>query len=160
MLMAADTDFEVSVTEVAVTVTIAGAGATAGAVYLMLMSLPDPGPLKVPQAPVPVALQVTVQVTPSLKESLVTTAANSAVVLVRSEVGGVEVVLNTTEIGGAVVVVFLLESLHATSPAASSRAASKVAEFHTANCAFLTNPTHGVAFSTRLPDMESPSTIS
>jgi hypothetical protein len=158
--MVADIDFDVSVTEVAVTVTVAGVGATAGAVYLMLISLPDPGPLKMPHASVPLALQVTAQVTPSLKESFVTTAANSAVALVRREVGGAEVVLKATEIVGAAVVAFLLESLHATSAAANSRAASKAEKPHTVDCAFLTNSTHGVAFATGLRDMESPSTIS
>jgi hypothetical protein len=126
----------------------------------MLMSLPDPGPLKLPQASVPVALQVTVQVTPSLKESLVTTAANSAVVLVKSEVGGADVVLKATEIAGAAAVVFLLESLHATSAAAKSRAASKAAKSDIADRTFFTNSTLGVVFATRLRDMESPSTIS
>src|SRR5258708_5625699 len=70
------------------------------------MSLPVAGCTKAPQAPATVLPQLTDQVTPSLKESLFTSAANLTWASVNIDEGGAEVVLKATEIGGGGAMIF------------------------------------------------------
>jgi hypothetical protein len=101
IVMLAEADFVASATDVAVTVTLAGLGTAEGAVYTVAVPLGVDVGAKDPQAPA--EPQVTVQVTPLLAESLVTTAVKDCVALVVKEAGAAG--LNATVIAGGGVVV-------------------------------------------------------
>jgi hypothetical protein len=84
MVMVAMAVAELLSAAVAVTVTVVPVGMAAGAVYVVAVPLAVVAELNVPQTPVPVLPQVTVQFTPAV--SLVV-AENIAVALIASEVG-------------------------------------------------------------------------
>ena len=97
--MVADTNLVLSVAEVAVTVTLPPVGAVGGAVYVVGTVLDVEVGLKLPQGAL---LQVTDQVTPAFRLSLVTVAAMGVVAAGFMETGGVKPGVKVTATAGIV----------------------------------------------------------
>lgn len=100
IVIVADADFVLSATEVAVTVTVLPPGMAEGAVYIVVALFPvEVVGLKLPHVEL---AHLTVQVTPAAISSPLTSAVRVALVLVATDVGGLNMV---TEMSEGVVIV-------------------------------------------------------